>query len=171
MTSKNDITGDSIQTKVSSDAYRNNFDAIFRKKVPMSLFQRIKEEQVSARKVGDAQSAEILTLLISESAKVGKDRRNGDPTDEEVSGRAKALIESAKFVIEKGGDKTKPEFEIECLSRFVPKQLTADEIRRWLGETYRGERNKGSMMKYLKEHQAGRYDGKIAAAVVDEILS
>lgn len=29
--SKNDITGDNIQTKVASDAYRNNFDAIFRK--------------------------------------------------------------------------------------------------------------------------------------------
>jgi hypothetical protein len=27
----NDITGDSIQTKVSSEAYRSNYDAIFRK--------------------------------------------------------------------------------------------------------------------------------------------
>lgn len=31
MAAINDITGDSISTKVSSDAYRNNFDAIFRK--------------------------------------------------------------------------------------------------------------------------------------------
>jgi hypothetical protein len=29
--SKNDVTGDNIQTKVASNAYRNNFDAIFRK--------------------------------------------------------------------------------------------------------------------------------------------
>ena len=29
MAAKNDITGDSILTKVSSDAYRNNFDNIF----------------------------------------------------------------------------------------------------------------------------------------------
>ena len=33
MVSKNDITGDSLQTKVSSEIYRNNYDAIFRKKV------------------------------------------------------------------------------------------------------------------------------------------
>ena len=32
MAAKNDITGDSTLTKVSSDAYRNNFDNIFGKK-------------------------------------------------------------------------------------------------------------------------------------------
>lgn len=29
--SRNDITGDNIQTKGASNEYRNNFDAIFRK--------------------------------------------------------------------------------------------------------------------------------------------
>lgn len=32
MAATNDITGDSIQTKVASEAYRNNYDLIFRKK-------------------------------------------------------------------------------------------------------------------------------------------
>lgn len=32
MVAKNDITGDSIQTKGISDAYRNNYDLIFGKK-------------------------------------------------------------------------------------------------------------------------------------------
>lgn len=32
--STNDITGDKIATKPASDAFRNNFDAIFRKKDP-----------------------------------------------------------------------------------------------------------------------------------------
>lgn len=31
MTSKNDITGDLIATKVTSNSYRDNYDAIFRK--------------------------------------------------------------------------------------------------------------------------------------------
>ena len=34
MATTNDITGDSIQTKTVSNAYRDNFDAIFRKKSP-----------------------------------------------------------------------------------------------------------------------------------------
>lgn len=32
MATKNDITGDSIQTKTVSDAYRSNYDQIFRVK-------------------------------------------------------------------------------------------------------------------------------------------
>ncbi len=32
MATKNDITGDSIQTKIVSDSYRNNYDQIFRVK-------------------------------------------------------------------------------------------------------------------------------------------
>ena len=31
MVAKNDITGDSIQSKGTSDAYRNNYDRIFKK--------------------------------------------------------------------------------------------------------------------------------------------
>lgn len=31
-TSKNDITGDLIKNRAPSEAYRNNYDAIFRKK-------------------------------------------------------------------------------------------------------------------------------------------
>jgi hypothetical protein len=32
MAAKNDITGDEIKTKTSSDAYRENYDKIFRKR-------------------------------------------------------------------------------------------------------------------------------------------
>ena len=32
MTARNDITGDEIKTKTSSDAYRENYDKIFRKR-------------------------------------------------------------------------------------------------------------------------------------------
>ena len=36
-TSKNDITGDSIKTKASSDAYASGWDRIFGKKTPASI--------------------------------------------------------------------------------------------------------------------------------------
>lgn len=34
MSSKNDITGDTIATKATTESYRNNYDAIFGKKKP-----------------------------------------------------------------------------------------------------------------------------------------
>lgn len=39
MAARNDITGDVIATKGSSDAYRNNFDAIFRKPVKAEVVE------------------------------------------------------------------------------------------------------------------------------------
>ena len=36
MTTKNDITGDSLISKKNSDAFRNNFDDIFKKKEPVN---------------------------------------------------------------------------------------------------------------------------------------
>ncbi len=37
MATKNDITGDSIQSRGVSEDYRNNYDLIFRKKKEVSL--------------------------------------------------------------------------------------------------------------------------------------
>lgn len=35
--SKNDITGDNIQTRVASEDYLSNYDAIFRKKIILPI--------------------------------------------------------------------------------------------------------------------------------------
>lgn len=43
MTTRNDITGDVIATKSTSEAYRSNYDAIFRK-TPDTPVEIIKEE-------------------------------------------------------------------------------------------------------------------------------
>jgi len=42
--SKNDITGDSIITKISSAEYRNNFDLIFRKSMIKFDLQQLENE-------------------------------------------------------------------------------------------------------------------------------
>ena len=53
MVAKNDVTGDSIQTKNTSDAYRDNYDRIFRKDkraeedaiIEDEEFKRLEEQQ------------------------------------------------------------------------------------------------------------------------------
>lgn len=47
MVSKNDITGDSIQTKGTSENYRNNYDLIFRKKQKEDISESDKTEEIS----------------------------------------------------------------------------------------------------------------------------
>lgn len=48
MASKNDITGDSIHTKATSDAYRDNYDRIFGKKEPPSITEEKEPYEVPA---------------------------------------------------------------------------------------------------------------------------
>lgn len=45
MASKNDITGDSIKTKIPSEQYRNNYDLIFGKKKPEEKKENEKIQQ------------------------------------------------------------------------------------------------------------------------------
>lgn len=40
MATKNDVTGDSIQTKVNSDSYRDNWERIFGKKKEESVAEK-----------------------------------------------------------------------------------------------------------------------------------
>ena len=53
MVARNDITGDSIQTKGVSNAYRDNFDNIFRKD---KMQVRVKEEADQIGKCGCGRS-------------------------------------------------------------------------------------------------------------------
>ena len=49
MTAKNDITGDSIRSKDSSDAYRDNYDKIFRKKeLPIVYEGKVEDKECSS---------------------------------------------------------------------------------------------------------------------------
>lgn len=54
MVAKNDITGDSIQTKGVSNAYRDNYDLIFKKDKDMQV--RVKENADEIGKCGCGRS-------------------------------------------------------------------------------------------------------------------
>ena len=54
MTSKNDITGDTIASKPGSDAYRSNYDLIFTKKPLLSEEQqRAMDDMAGLEEVND----------------------------------------------------------------------------------------------------------------------
>lgn len=88
MVARNDITGDSIQTKSVSNAYRDNFDNIFRKDKNMQV--RVKENSADFGKCGCGRSPTGKCIgwhgLTEEDFKdrleqyqTGKQDLNGDP--------------------------------------------------------------------------------------------
>jgi hypothetical protein len=52
MTARNDVTGDLIASKVASDAYRDNYDAIFRKpKVVPAVVEEVQLEELTPEQI------------------------------------------------------------------------------------------------------------------------
>lgn len=58
MASTNDITGDSLTSKVPTEEYRNNFDNIFRKEKekPIPVVHRVIDDQIKIKKQKQQQS-------------------------------------------------------------------------------------------------------------------
>ena len=62
--------------------------------------------------------------------------------------------------------------EISILESFLPKQLSADEVEKILGDLKSATPgiNMGAAMKLLKEKYSGQYDGKLASEIARRVL-
>ena len=63
------------------------------------LIQQLFVDMIAARKGSDPTAKSLLVTLYSEAARVGKDRRNGDTTDEEVLATVKKFAANVEETI------------------------------------------------------------------------
>lgn len=155
----------------------------------MSLIKKlvalIRLNQVESRKNKDALKATLLTTLLGEIYKVGKDKgvpeENGNPmtSDEDATAVVKKFLKGVNDTYEYVKTAGNVEAQDVCLAErailesYLPRQMTKDQIKGAIMSGGLGTlsgANKGQLMKYLKENFAGQYDGKDAAKAVDELL-
>lgn len=155
----------------------------------MSLIQILKQDQVTARKERKTFLATALTTLIGEAEMVGKNDGNRESTDAEVIRTVKKFVsnlEEAAKAIMKGRTKIELspddlarvhliEAETELYAKYLPKQLTEDQLRQEVQEIKvqlnAGPKDMGKVMGQLKAKFDGQYDGKLASAIVKEVLA
>lgn len=145
-----------------------------------ALINKIKSDQVESRKARDSIKSSLLTTLIGEAEVVGKNKRNGAPTDSEVLALIKKFIDGvnqtiAYIMFDDSVDRMSVlNTEKAILESYMPKQLSYDEIKSELLREFNTEladgKTKGLMMKHLKDKFLGQYDGKVAAEVADQII-
>lgn len=144
------------------------------------LINKVREDMISARKGGDPVAKSLLVTFYSEASMVGKNKRNGDPTDEEVIATARKFITNAEDTLrllqERGQPSTDQHRELELLQVYVPAQLDREQldlvVRGIIDEMkLEGPRAMGAAMAELKRVHAGRYDGKMASELVKRALS
>jgi len=133
------------------------------------LVDQLKEDRMTAMKARDAIAKTILTTLLGELEGAAK-RNQSDITDDMVIRTCKKFIASNLEVIAFDGNNVDQLLDENIiLHRFIPKQLTEDELYVII-ESLKAD-NLGTVMKHLKANHDGTYDGKLAAGVAHSVLS
>jgi uncharacterized protein YqeY len=135
------------------------------------LLEKIRADQLQARKEGNKTKADILTTLIGEAAMVGKNAGNRNTTDEEttkvITKFLKGVYETLALVTD--GRKVTLRAEAQILESYMPTQLTADELKTIILTNFTEKPNVGAVMAYLKANYSGLYDGKVASGLVNTL--
>ena len=153
----------------------------------MSLVKRIREEQLTARKQRSA-DASILTVLLGEAEKIGKDKGNRETSDDEVilvvrrllkTGiELKSLFDTTDSMNPTANAEKLAETiaEINLLESFLPAQLgdaeiveAAKEIVDEVGATTM--KQMGQVMGILKKKFGNSLNMAIASKAVKDLLS
>lgn len=139
------------------------------------LIDTIRKHRLEARKAQDLGTSTILTTLVGEVE--GQAKRTGDEISDELVFKTikKFLVnirETIKIVEEKNTELSvlsQMRAEEAALERYLPKQLTADEIRAII--TSLNAKHIGEVMKHFKSHFSNsEYDGRVASSIAKEVL-
>lgn len=136
-----------------------------------TLFEKIKRDQVEARKK-KAPEVPLLTTLIGEAGKVGKDTHGGNPTDLEVVATVKKFIKNIDDLLTHSAGNPTALFEKGILEGYLPQQLTRLEIVNIIlqgGYNLKDNKVLGSVMGDFKKKYEGRYDAKLVKTTLEEM--
>lgn len=143
------------------------------------LIQRLFADMIAARKGNDPVAKSLLVTLYSEAAMVGKNKRNGDTTDDEVVSVIKKFAsnvdETIRHLEEISRDSEQQRRELDILNSYLPKQMSEGELVQAIRDIVEvlgvsGPKAMGAVMAELKKQYSGQYDGKIASNIVKSIL-
>jgi len=148
----------------------------------MSLQNDIKEDLMKARYAKNTDVVKILSTLLGEASIIGKSKRNGESTDEEVVSVVKKFLmgieENLKmheFINEQSQICNSLRYERDLISKYMPQQLSESELKTIIQGIIKefqlnSIRQVGLVMSELKKNYSGRYDGNIAIQLVKESL-
>ncbi len=142
----------------------------------MTLFERIKADQLAARKSHNGLASSLLTTLIGEAAAIGKNAGNREVTDAEVVALVKKFVkgmdETLGYLGNRNAEATAVVLaEKDILAKYLPLQLTELALRHAVTSIIATEgKVMGKVMAALKARYDGQYDGKLASQIVKELV-
>lgn len=127
----------------------------------MLLKEQIYNDRNAARKGRDSVSSGILTLVKGEIETIETRTGKKAVDDAEVIKIVKKLIDACT--------ETGDNVEAAVLERYVPKQLSKDQINTIMDDEFDDSvPNKGVVFKFFKDNFTGQYDGNMVKEVYGE---
>lgn len=131
----------------------------------MNLIEQINYDITSAMIAKDNLKRDILKVLKGE---IERNKGKFDLTNNDIIKLVKKLIEGIL-------ETTNNEVEISVLEKYIPKQMTENEIKIAIklvknSEGLNSPKDMGKVMSYFKLNFDGLYDGKMLSTIVKEIL-
>ncbi|HIQ24651.1 MAG TPA: GatB/YqeY domain-containing protein [Persephonella sp.] len=147
----------------------------------MGLLQILQNEMKQALKAKDNLKLSVIRMLISEIKKVQIDKKK-ELSDEEIIEVIQRYAKQRKEAIKQYKDAKredlaqKEEQELEIVSKFLPKQLSEEEIVKIVEQVIKetgasSMKDMGKVMKMVMEKVKGRADGSLVSKIVKEKLS
>jgi uncharacterized protein YqeY len=139
------------------------------------LLTDIRADLDAARKEKNQTLLTLLTTLYSECAMVGKTKRNGDSTDEEVLSIIRKFKIGVEEIAKIKGINTDIEYELSVYEKYLPSMISDEELLIIIDEIVnslaeKSPKQMGKVMTELKNKYLGRYDGTLASKIVKEKL-
>lgn len=141
-----------------------------------TLMERIKADSLVARKAKDARLAALLTTLLAEAAKVGKDAGNRETSPDEALAVLRKFLKNVAETMAARPQDENAAWERVVLEAYLPAQLSEEalkaEVLLIVGSLPEvSPKATGIVMARLKAGFNGRYDGSMAARLVKEALA
>ncbi len=146
----------------------------------MGIKEKIMADLKEAMKSKDMDKVSTLRLLLSEIKNKEIDKR-GELTDEEIYAVIQKSVKQRKESIEQyrsGGREDlveKEQKELEILEKYLPEQLSEDELERIIDEAIKETeattlKDLGKVMRVVMPKVKGRADGKLVNEMVRKKL-
>lgn len=140
----------------------------------------LKQKYVEARKTRELIAAPLFSTLISEAEKIGKDKRNGKPTDEEVMQTIRKFLkdtnQTIKLLTEQGKDASYQKAEKHILETMLPRQISDKKLETEVKKIFEASnctssKAVGIVIGKLKQKFPGRFDASKAASLTKKLIS
>lgn len=143
------------------------------------LLDTLKNDALAARKARDAVRSALLTTLVAEAAKVGKDDGNRASTEAEVVAVVKKFIKNTEETLRAVQGKpaeAQAQGELAILKAYLPKQATEEDVRAKVAELVgglsdRSPKQMGVVMAGLNAAFEGNFDKAVASRIVKTALA